>query len=419
MKKREGQLLMGAIILVAVLAIILPVLVMYVQNETKWSVKQGQNTNAFQLAEGALERGYQKVIESTQTWAAVQTGQALTGMSLNSSFTDLAGGSYAISVTSGPNLGEVTIIGVGRDKMNKETRALKAVYANSLMSDVSIAAAKGVTMNGNNIEVEWGAISSPRAISILTKSHPSYWSAAGIDKDIDGPGGNNCDSPNCWWWHSYYTALPPMPAISFSDYKSSAIAAGNDPCGHAYYQPGNWSTNCDSLNGKTYYIEGNWTEFKSAIKGNIIVMGNFTFKNGNSQNTGGSYNATVPPEAWKQYCNDWSYYRTNFDPTLPVATPACFGNIDTSYRPSLVKSVNPAIHGFVYVGGDLTLPNGGGSDDLLHGAIVVNGNADINSNSHCKVYYDPDIAAAIITTNVNLVRQSWQDTTTSWPATLP
>lgn len=418
MKRRKGQLLVGAILLMAVLAIILPIMVMYVQNEAKWSVKQGQNTNAFQLAEGALDRGYQKVMESTQTWRAVLAGQVLPGMNFDISYTDLSGGTYAVSVTSGPGEQEVTIIGVGRDKMNKEVRALKGVYVNSMMDDVSIAAAKGVTMNGNNIEVEWGAVSSPQAINILTKTHPSYWSAAGIDLDTNGTAHPNDDANN-WWWHSYYTELPPMPSVDFAAYKSSAIDSGNDPCGNAYYQPGNWSTNCNSSTGKTYYIEGNWTGFKSAIVGNIIVMGNFTFSNG-AQPTLGSYTATVPPTAWKQYCNDWAYYRTEYDPALPIATPACFGDIDNGYRPTgLTKSINPAIHGFMYVGGNLTLPNGGGSSDLLHGAIIVNGNADINSNSHCKVYYDASVASNILTTNIYLVRQSWQDTTTPWPATLP
>ncbi|MGD9641910.1 MAG: hypothetical protein AB7V08_04130 [Elusimicrobiales bacterium] len=429
MKKNKGQLLVGAMILIAVLAIIIPVMVMYVQNEAKWSVKQGQSTNAFQLAEGALDRGFQKVIESTQSWKEIQAGQALPGMSFDTSFADLDGGTYAVSVTSGPETGEVTIVGVGRDKMGRETRSLKAVYANSLMSDISIAAAEGITMSGNNIQVEWGGVSSPLTVNIEDKNHPSYWSAAnvtgdGTRGDKNGSAPPNCDSPNCWWWHSYYADLSPIPDIDFEAYKSSAIAAGNDPCGNPYYKNGSWTKStfnkCISSDNRTYYVTGNWSDFgfKSAFVGNIIVRGNLSFSNGN-QYTVASYNAAVPPAAWKQYCNDWDYYHDNYDSSVDPSDP-CFGDINNSYRASgKFKNISPAIRGFLYVGGNLDLPNGGGSSDLLHGAIIINGIADINSNSNCKIYYDPDVASNILTTKINLVRKSWEGLTTQWPAALP
>ena len=67
MKNRKAQVLLGVIVLLVVLAILIPTMVKYVQHEAKWSVKQGQNTNAFQLAEAAVDRGYQKIAESTAT----------------------------------------------------------------------------------------------------------------------------------------------------------------------------------------------------------------------------------------------------------------------------------------------------------------------------------------------------------------
>lgn len=417
MRNRKGQFLVGVLVLLAVLAIIVPVMVQYIRNEAMWSEKQSENTNAFQLAEAAVDRGYQKVCESTTTWNNIKKGLPIAGFNFDTVYTDMSGGTYTISITSGPLTQQVTILTVGRDRYKKETRALRVIYGNSVMDDVSIAAAEGVTMNGNNIQVEWGAVTSPNAVSILNKTYPSFWSAAGIDLDTNGPTPPNCDAPHCWWWHSYDSSLPPMPQIDFDAYKSSAIAEGTDPCGNAYYQPGNFSKNCDSLNGNTYYIEGNWTGFRSAISGNMIVLGNLTFSNG-SQHTVGSYNATVPPTAWKQYCNDWEHYQDNYDPS--VTSTVCFGNINNStQRTGLYKSINPAIHGFMYVGGDLTLPNGGGSDDLVHGAVIVNGNADINSNSHCKIYYDPNVAADILTTKIYLTRVSWLDSKQKWPSALP
>jgi hypothetical protein len=210
-----------------------------------------------------------------------------------------------------------------------------------------------------------------------------------------------------------------MPAIDFESYKSSAIADGNDPCGKAYYQSGSLDkhsahVDCTADTGKTYYIAGNWTDYDSSFRGNLIVRGNLTFSNG-SLPTLSAYDAVVPTTSWKQYCNDWAYYRSNFD-SAPAASPACFGDINNEYRAvGVTKSITPAMRGFVYVGGNLTLPNGGGSSDLLHGVIIVNGTADINSNSHCKVYYNPDTSATIRTNKVYLVRTSWVDSTQAWP----
>ncbi|HNT97180.1 MAG TPA: hypothetical protein PKK31_02815 [Elusimicrobiales bacterium] len=426
MKRRKGQLLVVAILLVVLLAILTPVMVKYVRNEANWSVKQGQSSNALQLAEAALDRGFQKIIESTGTWKELQSGQTFPGFRFDVAYTELPGGSYSISVTSGPETGEATIVGVGRDRMDREVRALKAVYQNQVLSEVSVQADDGIQMSGNNIEVEWGAVASPKNVDIDGKTHPSFWSASNIlnsgsaaDRDNNGPAPPNCDSPNCWWWHSYYTALPPAPSIDFAAYKSSAIASGNDPCGRAYYQPGNFSSNCTSNTGKPYFVEGNWTSFRSAVNGAVIVMGNLSFHNGNCP-TLGARNAKVPPKAWKQYCNDWDYYLNNYDPGLkvPSSPPACFGDINHTYSASATKSISPALQGFVYVGGDLTLPNGGGSSDLLHGTIIVKGSANINSNSHCRIYYDPNAAANIMVTNLNLARKSWEAVVMPWPSGL-
>jgi hypothetical protein len=396
-----------------VLALIVPAMVDYLQSEAKWSVKQGQNSNAFQLAEAAVGRGYQKVTESTTTWKAVQDGQPQTGYRFDIAYNDLPGGSYAISVTSGPNTREVTIIGVGRDRNQKEVRALHVVYGNPGLSNIGIMAANGVTMSGNNVNVEWGAIVSPKTIAIGSKLHPSYWSSGSIDKDTNGATPPNNDANN-WWWHSYNSQIPPMPAIDFGSYKSSAQASGVSPCGISYYTVGNVSGACSDPSGKTFYITGNWTSFRGGIRGNVIVLGNMDYHNG-SGTTLPAYNARIPADAWKQYCNDWSYYRTTYDGSVP-ATPACFGSLSNGYRPTtLTYSLSPMVHGFMYVGGDLSIPNGGGNDDILHGVIVVNGIADINTNSHGHIYYDADISMNLLTTTITLIRLSWKDIVIPWP----
>lgn len=412
----SGQVLVGVLALLLVLMIIVPAMVKYIQGEASWSTKQARNTDAFQLAEAAVDRGYQKVTESTTTWQSVQNGTQQLGFHFDRDYTELPQGDYTISITSGPGTQVVTIIGIGRDAMHKEVRALQVIYANAAMSNISIMGVNGVDMSGKNVEVEWGSVVSQKTITIGSKLHPSFYSAASIDLDSNGATPPNCDGPNCWWWHSYYGNTPPTPNVDFAAYKSSAQASGNDSCGNAYYQSGNYSGSCDDTQGKTYYIEGNWTSFKSGIVGNVIVLGNMSWTAG-KQDTVGAYNATMPAYAWKQYCNDWSVYQA-WDPAA-VAQPACFGSLNNSYAASGVTvNISPAIHGFVYVGGTLSIPNGGGSSDLVHGVILVQGSADINTNSKAHIYYDNSIAMNTFTTKILLTRTSWQDLPGSWPSGL-
>ena len=84
MKSRSGQVLIGVLLLLMVLMIIVPAMVVYVQHEAKWSGKESETTNAFQLAEAAVDRGYQKVTESTTTWQSFQSGTQTAGYHLDS-----------------------------------------------------------------------------------------------------------------------------------------------------------------------------------------------------------------------------------------------------------------------------------------------------------------------------------------------
>jgi hypothetical protein len=204
-----------------------------------------------------------------------------------------------------------------------------------------------------------------------------------------------------------------MPNIDFGFYRSSASSSGTDSCGNNYLQTTSPYTNqCDDSRGNTYFITGDWTGFKSAIVGNVIVLGNLNFQNGKAS-TLGTYAAKVPPQAWKQYCNDWSDYQA-WD-AYAVGKPACFGNLSTNYNASGVTlNISPEIHGFVYVGGDLNIPNGGGNSDLVHGSLIIQGNANINSGSATRIWYDPDIVSNIVATTINLNRVSWFEIQQPW-----
>src|SRR5579859_1920263 len=102
MRQQKGQVLVAAILLLMVITILIPVMVGYVQNESKWSVKEKENTTAFHLAEGSIDKAYQYVTSSTTTWKSIQNGNIQTGYAFDTAYTDMSGGSYTISISSGP-----------------------------------------------------------------------------------------------------------------------------------------------------------------------------------------------------------------------------------------------------------------------------------------------------------------------------
>lgn len=425
MKNSKGQFLVGAILLLVVLAVLVPVMVLYVQNESRWSTKQGQNANAFQLAEAALDRGYQKVTESTNTWAGIQSGSAMTGYNFDTSYTDLPGGSYAISVTSGPGSQVATIIGIGRDARKKEVRALQTVYANTPLGSNAIRSQSGVTISGTNVEVEWGSVAANSSIATLGRNHPLFYSAAGITpQDANGSAPPNTDSRQ--WW-SYMSNMPPSPYIDFAFYKSSAQASGT-----YYATTQNWAPPCGDAascnTGKTYYVDGDLNVASPGIfvGGNLFVMGNLNLPNGRSGQ--GAPTIPLPPLAWKQYANDWAYYTAggpacsiSWNDTTP-GRPATFPGANSSYKSDSTITVpfstsKVIVNGFLYVAGNMT-QGGGGGQTVVVGSAYVLGNVTIGSNNVC-VFRSDAASNNIVTTNLLLTRQSWQDVVRDWPPALP
>jgi hypothetical protein len=424
MKTKKGQLLIGVIALLVVLAIVLPAMVRYIQNEAKWSVKQGQNTNAFQLAESAVDRAYQKIVESTSTWTAIKNGQPIFGYNFDTVYTDIAGGAYTVSITSGPGSQQVTIVTVGRDNAKHETRALKVVYANAAVASTAIRSLQGITLGGSNEQVEWGSVMAPAAVDSNARNHPQFYSASSIiGKDVS-PAPPNTDSVQ--WW-SYYTGLPPAYSLDFDFYKASAQATGTysgvtqnwpAPCGDA--------SSCNT--GNTYYIDGDLNIASPGIfvGGNLIVTGNLNLPNGRAGQ--GSPTVQLPRSAWKQYGNDWAYYKAggpacseSWNDSTP-GRPVSFPGLNSAYLSgaALTKTFTDGkvlVNGFVYVGKNIT-SGGGGGQSVFVGAAYVVGSVSFTSNNNCFFYTD-EAASRIVTTNVSLSRLSWLDSKQRWPEWLP
>lgn len=421
----RGQVLPIAIAVLMILTIFVPLMVFYTQRDAAWTVKQAASTNAFHLAEAGVEKAYLMISQSTITWQALMDGTAQSGYSFDTSYGDVSGGTYSVSVTSGPDSQEVTVYSVGRDRQKREVRALKVVYANAVYGAMAIYAGTGAQIGGG-VNVEWGGVMSPYTIDAASRNHPQFWSASKIiSKDTD-PNPPNCDSPNCVQWHSYYPNIPPPPSLRFNDYRSSAAAnttggcpAGGTPSGSCYYAGSvtNWK---QTTNG-TIFIEGDLTIKSPGMyhAGSLIVMGNVNLPNGVWGN--GTATMTMPSNAWKQYGNDWSFYRSNFDAAAPTTFPGLTGTYTTpsSCDPTACVSTKLAVNGMLYVGGNFNNGGGGGGTSDIYGAMYVLGSATQTAASGVNFYFNAAAASGLLTTNVSLVRVSWQDSTLGWPSSLP
>ncbi len=426
---QSGQILLIVLALLIVASVLVPLMVYYAQRESVWTAKQAKTTTAFHLAESGIEKGYRAVTASTVTWNDLQNGTLMSGYKFDQAYDDVAGGSYAISISSGPSTQEATIISVGKDALGREVRGIEAVYANSTLSDVAIMGGAGVDVSGNNMTIQWGSVVSQSSITPNGALYPSYWSASDIvGLDTNGATPPNCDSPNCWWWHSYDSSLPSMPTLDFMSYESSAAAedaacAGGTgscacaACGH--FDTTSCSGSCDDTGGHTYYVTGNWSSFGGPLKGNIVILGNVTTPNGSM--SGQSISAAVPQQAWMQYCNDWSYYLSTFGDTVAQSKyPNSCPGLYSSYKSAstLTYPITPVVDGLLYIGGNFTGPTGGGNSTLGYGVLMVKGTVTLNSNSHVTWYYSSAASQGIMTTTVNLSRISWQDYVTPWPSGL-
>jgi hypothetical protein len=399
--KRDGQIVIGAIILLVILAIFVPALIKYTENESFWTVKEQRTTSAFQLAESAVERGFQTIILSTGVWNSIQAGGTIPGYNFDQVYADLAGGVYEIKISQGPGIQQATIFGIGKDSSSKEIRAIKVIQTNSA-SQAALYAQGGITLN--NPSVEWGPVLSPNQI-VVSQDHPRFYSSSNI-VGLDPNGAVPPNSDNVQWW-SYYPALPPPPQVDLQAYLSSATSQGHVYAGGAYSMRDDICGGAASCSG-VYYFTGNTTLKTPAAtiaNGAIVVVsngsdaGSLTIQG--SAGSGSYPTATLPADAWKEYGNDWNYYRTNFDP----GAPATFPGVNGSYPHGTLTAsiINILVHGLLYVKNQMNITGGGNT--AIWGNMYV-GDSSTLDGSHIKLYYDN---GAVYTKNVSLLRTSWNE----------
>ena len=233
MKKRRGFVLAGVVIILLFLLIVVPVMVRWVQDDTKISVKDQKSGMAFNLAEAAVERGYWKVKSSTGTFADVSLGTALSGYNFDATYADIPGGSYRVKIVSGPDLDQITIYGEGRDSGNKETRAIKAIYTNTSVPGAILSAGK-LSANDADSVVHWGPIMAKGNIELVT-GYPHYPRKLSMQtvKPLDTTDDTNPPNTDSLEWWSNYN-VPDLPIFDFVTMRSSAAATNTLNCQDVY-----------------------------------------------------------------------------------------------------------------------------------------------------------------------------------------
>jgi Tfp pilus assembly protein PilX len=450
--RERGQVLAGVILMIMLLLIIVPAMVQWVQIESKASVKNSKSTTAFNLAEAAAERGMWKLKSSTTTFANAQNAVTISGYDLNTTYTDVSGGTYRIGFTSGVYNSESVVIvqGEGRDANKKEIRALQAIYQNQTIPAAIVANGNLTESSSAGAEVFWGPIMATGNIN-MTGSPPhfprKFSKQTVLPYDTNGITPPNTD--NVEWWSDY--DVPELPVFDFAALRSSAAATNTLNCNGTlngnggqtpggadmitmHYGPqgllpcGSACVNCVVGNifqdnrynsNDVWYWDGNVVMNNPGVKGTVIVRGNLLTNNGDWYGPFGPLNATlnlpVPPTAWMEYmkCDTSAVNQYPADNGLSKSLANyVLGNCGASCEDPTAgvgSGSDVGFYGFVYVGGNINVQG----DADVYGGIWVVGNWNAAGNN--LVLFNEKLQ--VPTLNVVLVRLSWKEATprtTAW-----
>ena len=228
MKNKKGFILPSVILVFVFLALVIPMIVKWVESDTRIAVKDQRSSVAFNLAEAAVDRGYWKIKSSTATSAAAAAGTAIAGYDFDVTYGDVPGGTYRVQISS-VGYRTIKIVGEGRDRSTSETRAISAVFVSQsvnspLLSSGNLGFKKGLI-------VFWGAIMTQGDIALDPVLADHYFPRKYSKGVVTGQGSwlrdtNGLTPPNtddAEWW-SDYQYVPELPRPNFEVLRASAAA---------------------------------------------------------------------------------------------------------------------------------------------------------------------------------------------------
>lgn len=443
MKHPRGQILPLVLVILAVLMIMVPAVVYWMQVDSRQTAQQQRSTVAFNLAEAGIDRGMWKLKSSSGTWDKAMNGNPVNGYNFDTAYTDIAGGKYRIRFAPGPGAGRVTITAEGQDTTTNEKRAIAAVYRNQCIPGAIISG--GVVTWANAFSAHWGPIMAQDNINITDANAAQEYfprkfsrqvvtcNSKGYARDTNGLTPPNTDGFE--WWSDY--DVPDLPVPDFATLRSSAAASGTlnvygckktgaswdgrSSCSGGTHTKhfGNPARHPDAGKNYVWYWDGDVELAGStgadgcAIYGTVICRGNLTLNTGDNL----SFTGPVPESAWQEYAK---ISETKGDTAAVNEYPADDGlkknratfnfgsetwtGVGKGAPPPPAGNTDVGIRGFVYCGGNLDIK---GPLDI-DGAVWVVGNiAKAVGSERCIVFFDDTLN--LPTLNIVLVRESWNE----------
>ncbi|MBK8575344.1 MAG: pilus assembly PilX N-terminal domain-containing protein [Elusimicrobia bacterium] len=458
-QNHRGQILVGVTILVMILMILVPIMVQWSTDETKWAVKDQQTNTTFNLAEGTVDRGMWKLKSATGTWAAAAAGTVIPGYNLDTIYTDVVGAEYRLRFSSGPLPNQVTVFAEARDLKSGQVRALRSVFENRAIPGPILSG--GLVSYAGTFDAHWGPIMAQGNIQIsgtaATRYSPRKFSkqvvtgTAGNPRDTSGM--NPPNTNNIEWWSDY--PVPDLPIMDFTTMRASATAMGTlnyrtnnnasgaGKCvgwaGQGRCQSGgntaashfhattchffNSNNHAQSKSNRLWYwdndliMSGNMGGpgcYRLGLYGPVIVRGNMTIDSGDCYACRGP----VPANAWKEYTkitaatNDTAALNQYPADNGLRTNRATFSHGGETWAGGpIAGNTDVGIRGFIYVGGNMTF----NSLSDVGGAIWVVGNVINNdvSGERVNIYYEPNFNLPLL--NVVLGRMTWDEVTSTSP----
>lgn len=432
---RQGQTLVVAILLAAVALILVPLLVMRVQNEAKWTLKQARSGTAYHLAEAGQDRAVFLLVQSTSHWAAAIAGTPIAGYDGGTQYSDVAGGLYTVKISSGPLAYQATVLTKGRDLSTKEARTVKAIYSGAALLSGWIS--RGSVDYQSSFTVFWGQVTS--YTSIIQPASPPYHPLK-VSKGAVTPWDSSAAPPNTDSSKNYsaYDASltdPPVPDFAYYRTKAKATTAPNP----ALVGGGSNGGQSATWLGTGYFDGTGEAKFKNYIFNCSTCV--FFFENGKARNEGTGYlrleawlviapnmgihiHATganpyvlsVPTATWKQYTAGTKVNPNTPDGTALAEYPGDGGlnQVSATYSIPTAAFDGPtntgmAFHGFLY---SYKFDCNGGDNSNVGTFLIGPGGSSITT---MIIYFDPAVAGNVHYAKSQISRASWDEIAASWP----
>lgn len=440
---RGGQTLVAAVLMATAALVIVPLLVFSVQNEARWTVKQDRSTLAYHLAEAGQDRAVAFLAASDESWSQALAGTPAPGYAGDVQYSDVAGGLYTISLSSGPLADQVTVLTKGRDAGSKEVRAIQAVYGadKSVVADAPLLSgfiAQGPVGYQSTMHVYWGAITSYTGLTVSGTPppyHPLKISKGSISPWDASPTPPNADPSK--GYSAYDPTLTTPPQLDFDRYRALAKATvlpdpqlsggsrGSQTAawrGTGYFDAGskpkevdfkNYVLDCSTC---VIFIERDNAKLEGSgymhIAALIVHSGNIHIHNSGAN----PYVVSVPTAAWQQYTAGTAAHPQSPDTAAVDEYPGDGGYRLTKPTYSIptaafdgVGNTGMAFHGLLY---SYSFNCSGGNNTLVGQFLIGPGGTKVNT---IVLYYDPSVAIGGKYKDPTVLRRSWREVVASWP----